>query len=259
MEIRKIRNKKEIFSFLSRNKGLYLYLIGDLDDFYWSRTTWYAGYVNNNIEALALLYTGINPSTLLLFHEGDMTYPAELTRVILPELPREFNVHLSPGLLECFGTENIIKNYGRNYRMILVRDPEQVTDEKIRRLEGTDLNEIEEFYRLSYPANWFDARMLETGKYLGYFDSGMLAGIAGVHVYSPEYRVAALGNIATHPGFRRRKIAYKLTSALCYNLRKDTDTIGLNVKSGNIAAIKCYENAGFEIRGLYDECFIRNI
>lgn len=259
MEIRKNRNKKEIYSFLSRNKGLNLYLIGDLDDFYWSRTTWYAAYVNNNIVAIALLYMGIPPATFLLFHDGDPAYPEELIREVLPELPEEFNVHLSPGLLEQFRKENIIKNYGRNFRMILSREPDLVEDGNIRRLDRTDLADIEEFYRLSYPANWFDAKMLETGKYFGYFDSGSLAGIAGVHVYSPEYRIAALGNIATSQDFRGKKIAYKLTSVLCTDLRTDTDTIGLNVSSGNIAAIKCYQNAGFEIRGSYDECFIRNI
>lgn len=259
MEIRKSRNKKEIYSFLSLNKGLNLYLIGDLDDFFWPHTTWYAVYVNSNIVSVALLYTGMSPATFLLFHDGDLTYPYYLIKGILPELPEEFNVHLSPGLLEKFGKENIISNYGRNYRMILSRAPDPVSDKKIRRLGKSDLGNIEEFYTLSYPGNWFDARMLETGKYFGYFDSGILAGIAGIHVYSPEYRIAALGNISTHPGFRGRKIAYKLTSMLCSDLRKDTDTIGLNVSSENTAAIKCYKNAGFEIRGSYDECFIRNI
>jgi GNAT superfamily N-acetyltransferase len=259
MEIRKSNNKKEIYSFLSRNKGLYLYLIGDLDDFFWPHTTWYAVYVKGEIEAVALLYTGMTPVTLLVFHENDLTYPKELIMDLLPELPQEFNVHLSPGLLDSFGKENIIRNYGRNHRMILAKDPIQISDNKIRRLEMNDIGVIEEFYSLSYPANWFDGRMLETGKYFGYFDHDILAGVAGIHVYSPEYRIAALGNIATHPDFRGKKIAYKLTSALCYDLRNNTETIGLNVSSGNLAAIKCYENAGFEIRDSYDECFIRNI
>lgn len=259
MEIRKSRNKKEIYSFLSRNKGLYLYLIGDLDDFFWPHTTWYTAIVNGKIEAVAMLYSGMTPSTFLLFHDGDLSLPEKMIRKLLPELPQEFNVHLSPGLLEHFGMDNIIKNYGRNLRMILGKQPEPVTDEKIRRLERTDLKEIEKFYSLAYPNNWFDSRMLETGKYFGYFDNNTLAGIAGIHVYSPEYRIAALGNIATHPRFRGRKIAYMLTSALCCDLSKDTDTIGLNVSSTNSAAIKCYENGGFEIRGSYDECFIRNI
>jgi GNAT superfamily N-acetyltransferase len=248
MEIRKTRNKEEICSFLSRNKGLYLYLLGDLDDFFWPHTTWYALYSGNSIEAVAMLYTGMDPATFLLFHEGEMSIAAALIKSLLPELPGQFNVHLSPGLLDTFGSEKICKNYGCNYRMILTGEPGKVYDERIRRLSSSDLGDIEEFYSRSYPGNWFDARMVETGKYFGYFDSGMLVGIAGVHVYSPEYRIAALGNIATDPAFRGMKIAYKLTSVLCSDLKKDTDTIGLNVSSENGAAIRCYRNAGCLIR-----------
>jgi len=114
------------------------------------------------------------------------------------------------------------------------------------------------FYKVAYPENWFDSRMVESGKYFGYFNEGSLVGIAGIHVYSPEYHIAALGNIAVHPDFRGRKIACKLTSVLCYDLKKSVDIIGLNVKSDNIAAIKCYDNIGFEIRSFYDECLIKN-
>ena len=121
-----------------------------------------------------------------------------------------------------------------------------------------DINAITGFYKVAYPDNWFDSRMIESGKYFGCFNDVSLIGIAGIHVYSPEYRIAALGNIAVHPDFRGRKIAYKLTTVLCCDLKKSVDIIGLNVKSDNIAAIKCYKNIGFEIRSFYDECFIKN-
>jgi ribosomal protein S18 acetylase RimI-like enzyme len=259
METKKIRDKKEIYNFLSKTPDLHLYTIGDLDDFFWSDTTWYALYDKNEIVSIALLYSGMSPSTLLLFHEKDLTNSRFLLGSIRKFLPEKFNVHLSPGLVDIFGMENITENYGHNYRMILKRDPEPVNDPNIRRLNLRDLNKINKLYLIAYPHNWFDSRMVRTGKYFGYFVSGVLAGIAGIHVYSPEYRIAALGNIATHPDFRGRKIAYKLTSALCNDLKMNADIIGLNVKSDNMAAIKCYQNIGFEIRSSYDECLIQNV
>jgi ribosomal protein S18 acetylase RimI-like enzyme len=259
METRKIRDKKEIYNFLSRTPDLHLYTIGDLDDFFWPDTTWYALYENNEIVSIALLYSGMSPSTLLLFYEKDPTNSRVLLGSIRKFLPEKFNVHLSPGLVDMFGMENIAENYGHNYRMVLKGDPEPRNDPNIRRLKISDINKINELYRLAYPHNWFDSRMVKTGKYFGYFESGMLVGIAGVHVYSPEYRIAALGNIATHPDFRGRRIAYKVTSALCNDLKESTDIIGLNVKSDNYAAIKCYQNIGFEIRSSYDECLIKNV
>ena len=133
-----------------------------------------------------------------------------------------------------------------------------MSDDNIRRLSIIDIPIINEFYSAAYPENWFDKRMLETQKYFGYFVENKLVGIAGIHVYSEEYKVAALGNIATHPEFRGRQIGYKLTSHLCIDLMQTVSYIGLNVKSDNIAAISCYRKVGFEIVGSYDECYIRN-
>ena len=257
MEVKTIRDKSTIHKFLSENPGLYLYLIGDLDDFFWPDTTWFAVIQNKSIKSIALLYSGVIP-TFLLFHEGDPVYPSFLIRSIKNELPGEFNVHLSPGLVNLFGKKNIIKNYGHNLKMVLTKKPAPVTDKNIRRLGLSDLEKMKLFYNVSYPGNWFDSRMVETGKYFGYFIDENLAGISGIHVWSKEYRVAALGNIATHPDFRGKRIAFKLTAALCEDLSNDADTIGLNVSSGNIPAIRCYENVGFEIHSSYDECLIRN-
>jgi ribosomal protein S18 acetylase RimI-like enzyme len=259
METRIIRDKKEIFNFLSCTPVLHLYTIGDLDDFFWPDTTWYALYEDNKIVSIALLYSGMSPSTLLLFYEKDPTNSRVLLASIRKFLPWKFNVHLSPGLMDVLGMENVAEKYGHNNRMILVGEPEQVNVPNIRRLTSDDINIMYELYLMAYPHNWFDSRMLKTGKYFGYFESERLVGIAGVHVYSPEYRIAALGNIATHPEFRGRKIAYKVTSALCNDLKESTDIIGLNVKSDNKAAIKCYQNIGFEIKSSFDEYLIKDV
>jgi hypothetical protein len=58
----------------------------------------------------------------------------------------------------------------------------------------SDSNELEEFYRVSYPGNWFEPYTLETGCYYGIRHGASLISVAGVHVYSQHYKVAALGN-----------------------------------------------------------------
>ena len=257
MEVKIINDKQTIYSFLSENPGLNLYLIGDLDDFFWPDTKWFAVVHNDSIRSIALLYSAEIP-TFLLFHEGDPVYPKFLIKSVKNDLPEKFNVHLSPGLINIFGRENILKNYGHNLRMILAGDPGKIIDNNIRRLGQHDLDVIKNFYSVSYEGNWFDERMLKTGKYFGYFINETLVGVSGIHVYSREYRVAALGNIATHPEHRGKKIAYKLTVTLCDDLKNDTDIIGLNVSSSNIPAIRCYENAEFDIYSSYDECLVRN-
>jgi ribosomal protein S18 acetylase RimI-like enzyme len=196
--------------------------------------------------------------TLLSFHDGDSSFAHLLLEQIMSHLPEKFYVHLSPGLLNVFPEENIFEHYGLHYKMVLKKVVPKEDEKNIRRLSITDLPAINELFAVSYPHNWSDSRMLETNKYYGYFNNEQLVGIAGIHVFSEEYRVAALGNITTHPAFRGRQIGYKLTSALCCDLQKCTDLIGLNVKADNEYAIKCYEKIGFEIVAEYDECYLKN-
>jgi hypothetical protein len=80
-----------------------------------------------------------------------------------------------------------------------------------------DSEKVNEFYKQSYPGNWFDERMLLTGNYVAIFEDigSSILSIAGVHVYSEEYGVAALGNITTRPDHRGRELAAIATSILC--------------------------------------------
>ena len=115
------------------------------------------------------------------------------------------------------------------------------------------LGELTTFYARSYPGNWFDPRMLETGCYFGIRRDDQIVCAGGVHVYSASYRVAALGNIATDPECRGQGLAQQVTAQLCRSLLATVDTIGLNVKVDNSAAIACYRKLGFETAAEFDE------
>nr|WP_277875856.1 GNAT family N-acetyltransferase [Trichocoleus sp. FACHB-90] len=113
--------------------------------------------------------------------------------------------------------------------------------------------ELEELYGVSYPSNWFEPRMLETGYYYGLRRGETLVSVAGVHIYSQQYRVAALGNVTTHPQFRGLGLATAVCARLCQELLRHVDHIGLNVLAGNRSAIACYEKLGFEQIATYGE------
>ncbi len=256
MEITKLSDKQLILSFLKENADIQYYCIGDLDDFFWPFTTWFALVEDYRIRSIAMLYSGSAIPTLLTFYKGDPSDSLFLLESIKPELPPKFYAHLTPPLIGIFGKDEISENYGLHYKMVLRKTIPETEYPDIRRLTIEDLEEILSLYSVAYPFNWFDKRMLETGKYFGFSDKGKLIGISGIHVYSPVYRVAALGNITVHPDYRGKGIALKLTTKLCNDLRKNVDLIGLNVKSDNEYAIRCYLKAGFEITGNYDECLI---
>jgi ribosomal protein S18 acetylase RimI-like enzyme len=258
MVLHVLHDKPVILDYLQKEPGLQVYSIGDLDDFFWPRTTWYALKDNDAIQSLALLYAGQDIPTLLCFYKGDVKFSYRLLERIKSLLPVTFYAHLSPGLLDVFGRHNIIKYYGSNYKMVLTKAAHAEDDKNIKRLSVQDLPVMKDFLVVAYPQNWFDSQMLETNKYYGYFIDNKLVGVAGVHVYSKEYKVAAIGNVATHPDYRGQQIGCTLTAALCFDLQKSVSSIGLNVKTDNEHAIKCYKKIGFEIIGTFDECYIKN-
>src|SRR5207249_4728760 len=114
-------------------------------------------------------------------------------------------------------------------------------------LSAADTDDLLALYRASYPGNWFVPRMLETGFYFGVRRGGALVSVAGVHVCSQRYKVAALGNITTRPDARGQGCATTATARLCQALiRAGIEHIGLNVKADNRGAIACYERLGFQ-------------
>jgi predicted GNAT family acetyltransferase len=96
--------------------------------------------------------------------------------------------------------------------------------------------------------------MLETGRYVGIRRDRELVCVAGVHVWSPTWRVAALGNVATLPAARGNGLATAACATLCRILLDDgIETISLNVRADNHAAIRAYEKLGFAHAADYDE------
>jgi ribosomal protein S18 acetylase RimI-like enzyme len=250
-----LHNRDEIEAFLRRNPALHLYELGDLDDFFWPYTTWYALRDADQVQALALLYTGTALPVLLAFAEEAPEASADLLRALCPFLPRRFYAHLSLGLDTCLGPDDQIESHGVHLKMALADRSQlaHVDTAGVVQLTPADRPAMEALYQASYPGNWFDPRMLETDHYVGIWRDGELVSVAGVHVYSPRYSVAALGNITTHPRLRGQGLATRVTGRLCQMLLETVGVIGLNVKKDNEAAIRCYEGLGFEHVAEYEE------
>jgi ribosomal protein S18 acetylase RimI-like enzyme len=258
MDYLRLHDKNEIESFLRKDVYLHIYSIGDLDDFFWPYTTWYGTRSNGEINSVALLYVGLPPPTLLALSD-DHDSIAELLIAIQHLLPPQFYAHLSPGLEAVLGTTHDLESHGEHYKMALLdKTPSSRIDcSDVVRLGKRELTEIQALYKQSYPENWFDPRMLVTGQYFGIREDNRLVSIAGIHVYSPQYKVVALGNIATLPAFRSKGYGTRATAKLCQSLLNEGMRIGLNVKTDNIAAISSYKRIGFEIVATYEEFMVQ--
>lgn len=252
-----VTDKGAIEAFLRGDVSLQVYGIGDLDDFFWPYTAWHGWYEGGELRSLFLVYSGTGLPVLLALEERERAAAAALLKTLLP---RRFYCHVSPYLGVELPARASVEPHGRHTKMSLAA-PERLKAAILpgyptRPMRVEDLPMIMELYERAYPGNWFDNRMLETGKYHGAFLDSRLVAIAGVHVYSKKYGVAALGNITTHPELRGKGLGASITATVCEDLLRDVKFIGLNVLADNAAAIRCYEKIGFKVDSTYDEFMV---
>lgn len=250
-----LHDKRSIAAFLRHNPALHVYALGDLDEFFWPSTTWYGLQDGDNLRQIALVYAAPVLPVLLAISAQPNPDMALLLQSISYLLPSRIYAHLSDDAAAALADHYDLQSNGTYYKMALhdYSALHLVDTGDVVPLSTADLAPIQALYQASYPNNSFDPRMLETGCFYGIWHDAMLVSIAGIHVYSPSYRVAALGNITTHPGYRGRGLARATTARLCQMLRGQIDHIGLNVHVANQQAISCYQQLGFAAIATYGE------
>jgi [ribosomal protein S18]-alanine N-acetyltransferase len=125
---------------------------------------------------------------------------------------------------------------------------------ELRRLEPTDLDTVEVIERASYPTPWsrsmFAAELRKPSSLAigAYLEVGSLVGYAFASRYVDAWHVM---NIAVAPEFRRRGIATTLLERLFEVTAADPRRgYTLEVRVSNAAAIRLYEQVGFQARGV---------
>ncbi|MEV6369695.1 GNAT family N-acetyltransferase [Micromonospora musae] len=242
MPVRAEHDRVVLAGLLGRDPVLHAYQLGDLDDFFWPYTSWF-----RRGEQVALLYHGVEPPTLLAFAAPEHTAGlAALLAELTPLLPARLYAHLSPGVAAALAPAFDLDGPAAHLKMALT-DPARLARVGPAGvpLGAADLPQLRALYARAYPGNWFDPRMVQTGQYVGIRDGGALVAVAGVHVWSPAYGVAALGNVATDPRLRGRGLGAAVVAALCGRLRDSVAHVTLNVRADNVAAVRLYERLGF--------------
>jgi len=244
-----------------KDKVLFAYHLGDLDPFFFPKCTWLTRDSESHadgIDEVILVYAALDTPSVLAFGVGS-DY-ADFVREAADNLPDRFFCHYQErshaALLESFDE----KPLGAHLKMHLPSTakaldwPHAPEDENIRRLKRSPLGPLTALYVEAYPDNYFDPRMLDTGKYFGCLESDRLIAVAGIHVYSKRFDIAVLGNVTTAPNRRGRGLATFVTARLVMDLLDEgIGTICLNVAEGNEPAIRCYERLGFETVHRYRE------
>jgi ribosomal protein S18 acetylase RimI-like enzyme len=250
MQVIVVTDKGRLRAHFSQDAPLHVYELGDLDDFFWPHTRWYALADGDLLRAVSLVYAATELPVVLALGGAPV---ADLLVAIRDRLPSPIYAHLSPGLYTALADRYRSEPHGDFVKMAL-EDRAPIPNAHTTRLGPSDRAELASFYEESYPGNWFDPRMLETGHYVGVREGNRLVAAGGVHVCSPTERVAALGNIAVATDRRGHGLGRRVTAAVCRSLRDAGIVhVGLNVRADNRAAIACYERLGFVLVGRYEE------
>jgi GNAT superfamily N-acetyltransferase len=242
-----LADKAEILSFLETDRGYAAYLIGDLEPALYADCTWAGAAREGRIEALALHYRGLDPAALVLMGEPE-GLRAILDHTLAPE-----RVYLTcrPEMLDLTRAFYAWDEITPMWRLVLNRERflpvRHVPDQAILApLRPAHVAQINELFVLGGGLA-FSPAQVELGVFYGVLDEGALVAVAGTHLVSATYSVAAIGNVFTHPDYRRRGYGTLATSAVAAELlRRGIRDVVLNVAQENGPALRIYEKLGFE-------------
>jgi len=221
------------------------YQLGDLDPAYFGSCRWFADRADDDMGAVALLYQGLSLPALLT--TGDADVLAELLREVRNVLPERFQYQVADDHIDALELFFSLRTKARMLRMALRADAYIQPDDfgvNVVRLGHRDTAMIAELYQ-HYPDNFFEPYQLESGLYFGVKSGDRLVSIAGIHVVSEQYDVAAIGNLVTAPDSRGQGLATACTARLLDELFERVSLVALNTGESNEPAIRTFKRLGF--------------
>lgn len=247
LTIEELDNRAELQNFLTRDKLAAAYLLGELDPDYFPFCNWYGTRApDGTLESVLCHYTGL--SLPLVLAVGSEVGVETLMTNCRDRLPDRFHFHVTDPHLETLQNRYELNHLRNMRRMGLHRSKydNPRNGRHVRRLDHGDTAAIMQLYE-HYPDNLFEPSQLETGYYFAVDDGdGSLLSIAGVHVVSVEYDVAAIGNLVTHPEARGQGYGTACTGRLLDELFDEVSLVALNVREDNSPAISVYTSFGFQ-------------
>ena len=232
---------------LHRDPYWAVYALGDLDPRRAQHCDWYAAG-----DSVALLYREFG--TPILFAAGE---PA-----VLEAIPDIEACHLQiPDAFLSALERRFTVDWSRRVHRMSLRPGDFIPSEGAALVEPLDDSQEDEIRALfadgrasEEEPDFFMRSQLGDGTFFGVRRDGRLVAAGGTHLYSERESVGAVGNVYTHRSYRGRGYASAVTAAIVQRLiERRTETIALNVRSGNRAAIRVYERLGFRLHAHFWE------
>jgi len=250
-----VTNPEGLVELFSRDIALHIYALADLEEPYWSNSTWW----RRGDAAVGLV--GLPGGHTVVYAVSSADPDRTLDLLAEPEVMSA----IGPGLVTgVTGVENIFVAAGREldwhrgYHRYVLADVGQVP-EPISDVVPLGLRNVDEalaLYATEPKAAFFLRSMMSDETFCGVRSNGRLVAIAGTHVISERSKAAAIGAVYTHPDYRGRGLGRAVTAGVIGRLEGRADVIGLNCTDTNTAAISVYTTLGFTPALAYSECEI---
>ena len=227
------------------------YSLADLDPPLWDTTrAWVAVDGSGADTAHALLLSGLPMPVFVAMGRPHDAAVMFLVEHLEPLLTGGCFLNLALGGEEIVTRRRRLHSLGLHVKYVW-RDRtaiEGVPDDDVVDLDGGDLARVLDLQaRVVDRGRFFTPDLLEQGSYVGVEgEEGGLVATAGTHVLNPHRRVAAVGNVLTHPERRGEGLGTRVTAAVLRRLAPLADLVGLNVARTNAGARRIYERLGFE-------------
>lgn len=249
-EVIQISSKAAVESFARRNAFNHLFELADLEEEAWRHATYYAMVERRQIVQIALFYSGLALPVLIATPEEPEDSMRELLRALRPKLPARFYAHLAPSQAFELHAHYQEESQARLHRLGLnaTNVARSFDTSRVVALSAGDAPEMAALYVEAFPGNQFHIEEFAAEFFFGIHEEGKLVSVAGVHApCSSQYGVGVIGNVATHPAFRGRGYAKRVTARVCQTLlSRGITVIGLHVQADNFAALSVYEKLGFK-------------
>ena len=220
MTLVELDDRATIAAFFRRNAGAHVYELGDLDDFDWPHTRWFAWEHGGRLEQVALLYSEPSVPVLIAIAEEPAASMVSLLMELLPTLPAALYVHVSPPLLEVFRDRYAVEAAEPHLKLALARtDLLEPSACPVDLLGEGDLLELDELYRRCVSGDMVHAR--GCSRLAGTSGSGTTAASPALPACTSTRRPGAWRRSATSPrcrsfvgeGWRERRA--RLSACCC--------------------------------------------
>jgi GNAT superfamily N-acetyltransferase len=230
----RLTDRDEIRTRLRRDPAWSVYALGDLALPMFAKTMWF-------VPDLTLVVQDYG--TTILFAMGPGSVGEALECVKGP-----VHLQVQRDTLEEVARHAAVSSPRLMSRMTWTGDRVASPTAATSRLTASDVPALQALYADGQPSgespDFFFPSMVADGVFHGIYEGTALVAAAGTHLLAREEGAATIGNVYTRHDRRGRGLGRQVTSAVLGELA-GVETIGLNVRADNDAALRLYESLGF--------------